>query len=258
MPNEEQSFLDELKQQEQQGNGLDFFETPGEAPAEEDKEGEEAPAEDIDPENAPDEVKNRRHKRLEEKLRLQREENLELAQRLREQADLERQRRESEAGEYLKSVEQIYGTESPEAAKATEILKAALKGVEERATSRALDQFREEQRQREAEVAARESELDQMIEEIEDDYGVTFTPEMQKGFFTLLEKMSPKDRQTGQITNYADHHAVWDVYKEKMRKPKDSAQKEAAARSLTPSGASQQSKLTNDSHERWLRENGII
>lgn len=250
--NEEQSFLDELKQNEQK-SAADFFgET--EAPTEEENQD----AGEIDPENAPEEVKNRRHKRLEEKLRLQREETLELAARLREKEELDRTKRESEAGEYLKSVEQIYGTDSPEAEKATEILKAALKGVEERATTRALDQFREEQKRRDAEVAEREGELDSMIEEIEDDYGVTFTPEMQKGFFTLLEKMSPKDRQTGQIKEYADHYAVWDVYKDKLKKPKDSVSKELASRSMTAGGASQKSNLQDDASVRFLRENGII
>lgn len=246
--NEENQFLEELKETPE-SDPFGEVEIPQEEPKEE-------PTDPDDPEAQPESVKDRRHRRLEAKLQAEREANIALAARLETLAEANKSKG-SEAAEYLKQVERIYGTDTPEAVAATEILKDALKSAEDRATERALETFREEQRKQAEDARKAEQELDSMIEEIEDEYGVTLTPEMQKGFFTYLEKLSPKDKE-GNVVEYADHHAVWEEYKSKLTKKPDNRAKDLAARSMTQSGASGESRLQIDATERFLKENGLI
>jgi hypothetical protein len=156
----------------------------------------------------------------------------------------------------LKSIEKIYGTDTPEATAATELLKSALKGVGEKATERALEKFREEQRQVNEAVKNEEKELDSMVEEIEDESGSVLSDTQKKGFFAMLERMSPKDKD-GNVIHYADHHAVWDMYQSKTVKPENRA-KDLSSRSMVQSGSSKDSKLDDDATLRYLKEQGII
>jgi len=68
--------------------------------------------------------------------------------------------------------------------------------------------------------------------------------------------MSPKDAN-GKIAQYADHHAVWEVYQSRVQKP-DTRAKDLASRAMTPSGQSQPSTIQDDATARYLRENGLI
>lgn len=199
---------------------------------------------------------NRRERRLTMKLQAERESGIALAARLSTLSEAQRAQAESSPAEYLKAVEKIYGSESPEAVAATELLKTALKGVEERATENAVERIREEQRQEREAVSDEEKNLDVMVEEIEDEIGQDMDAQTRKGFFALLEKLSPKDRD-GNITAYADHHAVWEEYQAR-KKPADTRQKDLAARSMVQAGASPIAGVEADANERWLRENGII
>ncbi len=246
MPNETDQFLDGLKEND---GTVDNFEAN--LNPEEPKPSEE----DIDPEEAPESVKDRRHRRLEAKLQAEREANIAMATRLEVLAEASKSTQSD--SEYLKQVERIYGTDTPEAVAATELLKGALQGARKEAVEEALATFREEQAKVSASVLKEEQTLDSMIEELEDENGVTLTKDQQRGFFTLLERLSPKDAD-GNVKEYADHHAVWEEYKSKLAKKPDNRAKDLSSRSMTQSGASGDSKLLDDSSLRFLRENDLI
>lgn len=199
---------------------------------------------------------NRRERRLEAKLQAERESAIALAAKLETLTEAQRLQREAGPSEYVKQIERIYGTNSPEAQEATNLLAAALAGVEQRATEKALNQFREEQRKAAEEARKEEETLDDMVADIEDTFNVTMDQATQKNFFQLLEKLSPKDKQ-GNIIDYADPHAVWEQL-QAMKPAPQTRQKDLASRSMVRTGAQTQTNIEADSQERWLRENGII
>jgi len=202
--------------------------------------------------------KNRTEKRLRTKLQAERETSIALAARLEAITEAQKFRSESSESDYMKSVERIYGTSTPETAEATELLKKAFQEVEKTATEKAIKAYQEEQQNQKNELAKEEKELDSMVEDIEDEYGVSMDASTQKGFFTLLEKLSPKDRD-GNVIEYADHHAVWEELQARRdRTPINSRAKDLASRSMTRTGASPTTDVAADSNERWLRDNGII
>jgi hypothetical protein len=261
--NETQKFLEESEEKK-----VDIMDMPldgGEATtAATTTDGTTTTADDADgddPENQPDEVKNRRHKRLEDRLQAERESNIALNARL--QAIAEAKKGTGEEADFLKGVDRIYGTDTPEAIAATELLKSTLRGLHDSARKSAIDEIREE-RQKEIEAQKKaDAEVSRMIEEIDDDYGVdlssTGNERLRKGFFSLLQKMSPKDAD-GNITQYADHSAVWEAFKAQMdsKKPTENRAKDLASRSTTQSGASAGAKTQDDAATKWLKENGII
>lgn len=216
----------------------------------------EAPKPEKEEEESEEQKFNRRERRLAAKLQAEREAGIVMAARLEALTEAQKLRNAVEPSEYLKSVERIYGTNSPEAQEATELLKSALKGVEERATNRALEQFREEQRKEREAVAKEEKTLDTMVEQLEDEYNVSLDSQTKKSFFQLLEKLSPKD-SNGEVIAYADHHAVWEELQSRKQQPTNRA-KDLASRSMVKTGASPSTTVETDSNERWLKENGII
>src|SRR5262249_26809171 len=150
-----------------------------------------------DPEVQPESVKDRRHKKLEQRLREEREANIAMATRLEVLAEARTSREEATA-DYLKAVERIYGTDSPEKLEATELLKTALKGAVEDAETRAFERFQAQQREEAQAQANEERKLDEMLEDIEDTYDVDLTSQgaaqVRQRFFQRLEKLSPKDK----------------------------------------------------------------
>jgi hypothetical protein len=214
---------------------------------------EEVQEESSDEEESP---KNRRERRLQERLQAEREANIALQAKLQTISEAQQFRSENEGAEYLKSVERIYGTNSPEAIEATNILKGAFQTLEERAKKSALEAFREEQRLAAEQVRKEEERLDSIVEDIEDRHNVSLTSDQQKGFFKLMEKMSPKDAQ-GNITDYADPDAVWEIYAERLQKGTDQRAKTLASRSMTQSGASQGNNQ-GEAFKKVLRDAGII
>lgn len=252
MPNEQTEFLKSLDAPET----VDIMDQPIEP------EGTTPTVKvEADPEEVPEEVKNRRHKRLEEKLRAEREANIAMAARLETIAESQRARADDEPADYVKHVERIYGTNSPEAQEATSLLQTALKSVEDRATTRALETFRKEQAEAIAQTRKEESRLDVMAEQIEDEFSVDLTSPKaaaaREGFFKMLARVSPKDAQ-GNITDYADHIAVWEDYQAKTKKPESRA-KALSSRSMTASGSSSGGqKPVDDATARYLSDNGFI
>lgn len=265
--NETEKFLEESGENKK----VDIMDMPLDASAQEtevtaakEEEGEETTTTETeveDPEKQPDEVKNRRHKRLEARLQAERESNIRLTERMLAIAEAKKDNGE-EAG-FLKGIERIYGTDSPEAIAATELLKSSLLGLHESAKKSAIDEIRNERIKEIEEQKKADAELDSMIEEIEDEYSVdlssTGSERTRKGFFSMLQKMSPKDEH-GNITQFADHHAVWEAFQSqvKSKKQPENRAKDLASRSGTQSGAAAGAKTQDDAATKWLKENGII
>lgn len=246
----QEEFLGDLD-----GAGEDIFQTPLEGETPDGEKKVEEPKDDDD-----DKPRNRRERRLETKLQQEREAGIALAERVRVLSELKSQDKTSDT-EHLKSIERLYGVDSPESREATELLTGTMKSVEDRAVERALEIIRKEQQDQIEATKKEEGVLDGMLEEIEDEFNIDLTSPSseatRRGFFKLLERMSPKDAN-GNITQYADHHAVWETYQEKTKKPVDTTAKDLSVRSMTQSGASKESKIQDDAHVRFLNENGII
>jgi hypothetical protein len=246
--NEQEQFLKDLERNEDE-DPFAALNTP---------EEEEKTEEEDEPENQPEEIKNRRHRRLEEKLQAEREANIALNARVEALAEATRSK---ESPDFLSRIERIYGTDSPEAVAATELLKQSFLDVKEEAKRELREELRQEQLQRQAEEKKEAAVLDSMLEELEDEHGIDLTsPKSEatrKGFFRLLEKMSPKD-STGTVIAYADHHAVWEEYRSKVAKKPDTRAKDLASRTMVQSGASKESNLQDDATLRFLKDNGLI
>lgn len=204
-------------------------------------------------------AKNRRERRLEAKLQAERESSIQLAARLEALTEAKKFQQETE-GDHLKALERLYGTETPEAREATEILKTVIKGASEEAKKQALEEFRAEQKRFQEEVKKNEGQLETMIEEIEDEYDVDLSSKaaesVRSGYFKLLERMSPKDSD-GNIVQYADAHAVWEVYQSQLQKKTNPA-KDIAARHMVSSGTPGAGESVDKSTERYLLQNGLI
>lgn len=199
--------------------------------------------------------KNRRERRLLRKLEAEREASIFLAGKL--EARTEATKAVTEESDYLKAVERIYGTDSPEAQLATDLLKKAIIGARDDAENRAYERIKSEREKEQEALVKAEQELDSFVEEIEDTYDVTLSDAQQKGFFQLLHKMSPKDKR-GEVIEYADPHAVWEIFQEKLQKRgADNRVKDLSTRSMVNSGAPKEN-ISDDVHARFLRENGII
>lgn len=208
----------------------------------------EPPKDDVD-------KPNRRERRLQERLQAERESSISLAAKLEVLTEAQKFSRENNP-EIDETIARIYGTNTPEAAEATALLQKALKGAEDRATERALDAYREEQaKERDAE-RQEERTLDDMVDDIEDTFSIVMDSNTQKGFFQLLEKLSPKDRD-GNVIEYADHQAVWEEYQSR-RKPENTRAKDLASRSVAPTGSSAPSTIADDATTRYLKEHDII
>ncbi len=207
--------------------------------------------------NGEQQPKNRRERRLMERLEAEKQSSAFLAGKL--EARTEASKAVTEEADYLKAIERIYGTDTPEAQIATDLLKKAIVGARDDAQERAYERIKDERTKENDEVAEAEDELDSMIENIEDEYGISLTAPQEAAFFTLLEKMSPKDKQ-GNVTEYADPDAVWEVFSEKLSRSKgsDNRAKDMSSRSMTQSGSSKESNLEVDATARFLQEQGII
>lgn len=259
MKDDLEQFLEDTQQEEQ----TDILNQPLDPESVEDttgqqedeyEEGEEDNYEDAEPSEPT--AKTRRERRLMEKLEAERESASFLAGKLEAMTGA---KGAADDPDYLKGIERIYGTDSPEAQMATELLTKAIVGARDDAENRAYDRWSNEQLNSERAVAEAESELDSVMDEIEDTYGVSLTEAQESDYFALMQKMSPKDRSTGEVIGLADPHSVWEVYKERTaRSSNNSKSKQLASRSLTGSSSPERSDLPDDSQQRFLKENGII
>lgn len=165
-----------------------------------------------------------------------------------------------EEADYLKIAERIYGNDSPEAALATDLLKKAITGARDDAENRAYSRIKAERDEETQQVQAAETELDSMIDEIEDTYGVELNEPQERAYFQLLEKMSPKDKD-GNVREYADPHSVFEIFRDTiLKKPTETSSraKDLSSRSMVKSGTSTELKTGDDAMARYLHEQGLI
>lgn len=256
--NEQEQFL---KDTEQDTTKVDVLDQPlisdDSAKSDESAKDGEGTKPKEEGEGGQSEPRNRRERRLMDRLDAERRSSAFLAGKL--EARTEAQKAVTEEADYIKSIERIYGTDSPEAQLATDLLKKAIVGARDDAENRAYERMNSERKRELDAQKEAESELDNILEEIEDEHGVTLTEPQERAFFQLLEKMSPKDKQ-GNVTEYADPQAVWEVFSEKLTKAKtsDTRAKDMSSRSMTNSGSSKESNLQDDTTARFLKEQGII
>lgn len=206
---------------------------------------------------------NRRTRRMAAKAQQYKEETIALNARLQALSEADKVRTNTEEADFLKAVEPIFGTDTPEKREATELLKKALKGAHDSAEKSALDkaiQSIEAERQSESSaVSEEEDNIEEGLEMLEDEYDIDLSPgsKERNNFLTLLERLSPKDKQ-GNILEYADFDATYDIY-ERTREKSSSRAKELASRSMARSGSSGGgSKLESDATERYLRDIGVL
>lgn len=254
---EHDQFLKDLDND--QAKGVDILEQPLNDEAAKPSDNVEVPdSVVVDDEDDDDDLKpkNRRERRLMRKLQSERESSMFLAGKLEARSEAERIL--TEEADYLKGIERIYGTETPEAQLATDLLKKAITGARDDAKREAIEELRTERLREIEEEAQAQRELDSYIEDIEDTYGVNLTDVQERSFFQLLQKMSPKDSD-GNVVEYADPHAVWEVFQERLQKRgTDNRAKSLSARSMVQSGASKESSIADDSAARFLKDSGII
>lgn len=130
------------------------------------------------------------------------------------------------------------GNDTPEKQAALKAYENALKGIDQRSSTK-TQQFMDEVRERELrEQKEAEEELDNAFEAIEETFDVDLTsPRSQKTrseFLTFVEKIAPKDRD-GEILGYPDMNSAWETFSE-MRKPGEpSRAKQLASRGMSRS-----------------------
>ena len=128
----------------------------------------------------------------------------------------------------------MYG-DTEETRKAWNYQKKLLDDVETRAEQRALATIREEQSKFQELQETENRTVEDFLEDVGEKAGVDFDSddETRKGYLTLMERLSPKD-EDGNITEYADPYAVWEIYA--SRKTKDASRnKNLASRSMAKS-----------------------
>lgn len=254
--NEQEQFLQDTNIDPNKIDVLDQPLFPVEDPEKGENSGDDAGDEHGDDDGKGElKPRNRRERRLMDKLAAERESSSFLAGKLEARTEADRDV-SSEEADYLKMAERIYGNETPEAQIATDLLKKAILGARDDAKKQAIEEMRSERTRETTEENDANRELDNIIDEIEDEYEVELTPAQETAYFTLLEKMSPK--RDGIVIEYADPHAVWEVFSERLKKPADTRAKDLSSRSMVNSGSSKENNLSDDVAARFLKEQGII
>jgi len=240
---ETNSFLKDLE-----GDNQDAFKHLGDL--ELDKPEQENSEEEIE-----EQRKNRRERRLEKQLQAERENAIALAERVKVLSEVGKFKEEV-GDDYIKEVRAIFGDEKPENKAASDILEKTLRKIREDAVKEAEDRFSSRQVSESKAVQDEEKNLDAIMEDVEDEYGIDMSNEaVRRGFLNALEKASPKDKD-GDIIEFADPDYVAEKFVE--RRKSNVRGKEIASRSMTPSGQSNSSGSLDKSLERQMMELDII
>ncbi len=203
---------------------------------------------------------NREARRAKKALQEEREANIFLNARVEALTEAQRFARETSTENVDENLIRLYGNDE-KGQLAAKITQDLLNKTKQDAREEALSAFREEQAQADQEIAKHRSELDEMLEDIEDEYNVDLTSDTpqalkaRQGFYAALQKLSPK--KDGIVTDYADPLATWE-YVQSQQKPADTRAKDLGSRSMVRSGSSGDSKLEASATERYLKDAGII
>ncbi len=215
------------------------------------------PEKDVDPEDAPESIKNRQHRRLEQKLQRERESNIALAERVKMLSEQERFAKEVEIDPRIAKMFDSSDLGKENALRLNEVIH----DMSAKAKEEALQEIQVQKETERAEQKSYEDFIDNELESLEDQFNVDLTSDSPKArkarreFLEMVQKLSPKDDE-GTITGYADFGAVFEEYQTKsVEKVDNSRQKEIASRSMTRSGDSgaPAPKVTSGFHG-WERD----
>lgn len=210
--------------------------------------------------------KNRRHRRLEEKLQQEREANIALNERIRLLTEAERFSQET-GGEVDPRLLKVFGTsdEGKELSKIFTDIRAEDRKI---AAQQALAEFQAIQERAQSEQREYEKFIDESLEWLEDEHNIDLTSDApaarkaRRELLELVESLSPKDAE-GTITGFADFGSTFDLYQrtkaESKSNPTADRRKEISSNSMerpagSPSGTPKQ--ITPGFHG-WKRDYGI-
>lgn len=206
----------------------------------EEKKDDPAPEKGEKDEEVPESLKNRQHRRLEQKLQRERESNIALAERVK---ILSEQDKFAQDVEIDPRIAKMFDTSEVGKENALR-LHEVMQDMSARAKQEALQEIQNQQVKEREEQKSYESFIDDELEGLEDQFNVDLTsdaPQARKArreFLEMVQKLSPKDDE-GTITGYADFGAVFEEYQSKHTEKVDNTrQKEIASRSMQKSGQS--------------------
>lgn len=225
-------------------------------------EAEKPKEEDPDPEQVPESLKDRQHRRLQMRLQAEREANIALTERLKVVSEMDKFAKDTE-GLVDPLIAKMFDNSDVGKENALR-LSQALKGMKDTAKQEAIAEIKAEQQAVIAEQKKYEDQIDNELESLEDQFNIDLTSDSPKArkarreFLELVQKVSPKD-ENGDITGYADFGTTFELYQEsqKQEKPDNSRQKEIASRSMQRSGQTQgATRKITPGFDGWKKDYG--
>lgn len=211
--------------------------------------------------------KNRRERRLEDKMRQKDEMLIALNERVKVLSETVAAR-----GEKIESTDvpadwfALYG--NTDAAKGAWDMNARMfSDLKEQAKQEAIEEFENRQRQVIEEQKGYEAFIDSQFESLEDKFDVDLTSDApaarraRREMLELVESLSPKNDE-GDITDFADFESTFDVYRKTKVSRNDttvSRQKEIAAQSMQDSGgrSAQSTQKYTPGFQGWKNDYGL-
>lgn len=140
----------------------------------------------------------------------------------------------------------IIGNDTPDKVKALEALEKTLNGADERASSKAIERFKQEQTaaltRKSVEEKAAQDELDTYFDDIEETYDVDLSSnaasakKLRSEFIEYVRKIAPKDEK-GEVKAFPDLLSAFEIFQEQGKKTvQPTRAKELASRGMTRSG----------------------
>ena len=216
-----------------------------------------APDKDED-EDVPDDVKNRRHRRLEAKLQAEREANIALNERVKVLSEVEKFTKETpEVNPDIAKMFDASDVGKENALRLSRIIAEA----EQRAEERVFERLNSVQDSEKVQVKEAGDFIDKQLESIEDTYGVSLPlgSRQTNEFLQLIEDLSPKD-ESGEIVEYADFDRTFELYQglQKANKPDNSRQRAVSSRGMQRSSSSTPvAKPRTAGWDGWKTDMGI-
>ena len=226
-------FFDKLPKEDKEEADI-FNDKPVEKP--------ETEVDDDDPEKAHESIKDRRHRRLEQKLQQERETNIELNAILKTKSEQENFIRENSNDVDARILKMFAPTEEGKQFALT--LNQILEENKEKAKEQALREIKDERAREISEQKEYESLIDNELESLEDVHGIDLTSDSPKArktrteFLTLVSKLSAKDDE-GNIVNYADFESTFEMYQKTKEETKvdNTRRQDIASRSMQRSNS---------------------
>lgn len=165
----------------------------------------------------------------------------------------------ADADEILASLTEIVGNDTPQKIAATNRLRKALAGLEDKGAEKALAKMQAE-RQAEAEAdKAAEDELEQGFESVEESFEVDITSntpiarKTRDEFKAFIARVAPKDRD-GNVSEYPDFIETFKLFQETKAKPnvQASRSKDLASRSMSRSADASNAPKVKDTSWRGV------